>query len=113
MCTKKRKTNVPKKVFFATNISELLSGPIPVKYKDPGYPTIAYIIGQVKISRALLDFRVSINLLPLSVYQQLGLGELSPTRVTIQLADQIVKVPKEKINDVLSGSGSLSILLIS
>ena len=36
MCTKKRKTNVPKKVFLATNISELLSGPIPVKYKDPG-----------------------------------------------------------------------------
>ena len=41
MCTKKRKTNVPKKVFLATNISELLSGPIPVKYKDSGCPTIA------------------------------------------------------------------------
>ena len=26
ICTKKRKTNVPKKVFLATNISELLSG---------------------------------------------------------------------------------------
>jgi len=25
VCTKKRKTNVPKKVFLATNISELLS----------------------------------------------------------------------------------------
>jgi len=25
MCTKKRKTNVPKKIFLATNISELLS----------------------------------------------------------------------------------------
>jgi len=41
MCTKKRKTNMPKKVFLTTNISELLSDPIPVKYKDPGYPTIA------------------------------------------------------------------------
>ena len=28
MCTKKRNTNVPKKVFLATNISELPSGPI-------------------------------------------------------------------------------------
>ena len=45
MCTKKRKTNVPKKVFLATNIGEILSGPIPVKYKDPGYPTISYTIG--------------------------------------------------------------------
>ena len=31
MCTKKRKTNVLKKVFLATNIIELLSGPIPIK----------------------------------------------------------------------------------
>ena len=31
MCTKKRKMNVSKKVFLATNISEL-PGPIPVKY---------------------------------------------------------------------------------
>ena len=35
MGNKKRKTNVPKKVFLATNISELLSGLIPVKCKDP------------------------------------------------------------------------------
>ena len=80
ICTKKRKTNMPKKVFLATNISEILSGPIPVKYKDPECPTISYTIGQTEISKALLDLGASINLLPLSVYQQLGLGELSPTR---------------------------------
>ena len=57
--------------------------------------------GQAKISRALLDLGASINLLPFLVYQQLGLGDLSPTRVTIQLADRSVKVSKEKINDVL------------
>ena len=79
MCTKKRKTNVPKKMFLATNISKIMSGPIPMKYKDPGCPTISYTIGQTEISRALLDLRASINLLPLSVYQQLGFGELSPT----------------------------------
>jgi len=45
MCTKKRKMNVPKKVFLAANISEILSGPIPVKYKDPGCPTISFTIG--------------------------------------------------------------------
>ena len=103
MCTTKRKTTVPKKVFLATNISELLSGPIPVKYKDPGCSTIACTIGQVKISHALLDLGASINLLTFSVYQQLGLGDRSPTRVTIQLADRSVKVPKEEINDVLIG----------
>jgi len=79
MCNKKRKTNIPKKVFLATNISELLSGSIPVKYKDPGCPIIACIIRQAEISRTLLDLEASINLLPFSVYQQLKLGELSPT----------------------------------
>ena len=34
MCTKKRKTNVLKKVFLANNISKLLSGLIPIRYKD-------------------------------------------------------------------------------
>ena len=69
MCTKKKKTNVSKKVFLATNISELLSDPIPVKYKNPGCPTITCTIGQTEISRALLDRKVGINLLPLCVYQ--------------------------------------------
>ena len=44
MCIKKRKTIVPKKVFLATNISELLSGPIPIKYNDPGCLTITCTI---------------------------------------------------------------------
>jgi len=113
MCTKKRKTNVPKKVFLATNISEILSGPIPIKYKDPGCPTISCTIGQTDISRALLDLGVSINLLSLLVYQQLGLSELSSTLVTIQLADRSVKIPKGKITESLSGSGISSTPLTS
>ena len=113
MSTKKRKTNVPKKVFLATNNSKLLSGPIPVKYKDLGYPTIAYTIGQAEISHALLDLGASINLLPFTVYQQVRLGDLSSTRVNIQLADRSVKVPKEKLMMPLSRSGSLSTPLIS
>jgi len=101
ICTKKRKTNVPKKVFLATNISEILSNQIPVKYKDPDSPIISYIIGQTKVNRALLNLEASINLLPYSVYQQLGLGKLSPIQFTIQLADLSVKVSKGKVTDVL------------
>ena len=69
MCTKKRKNNVHQKVFLATNISELLSGPNRVKYKDPGCPTIACTLGQTTINRALLDLRGIINLLPFFMYQ--------------------------------------------
>ena len=34
------------------------------------------------------------NLLPYSVYVELGLGELEPTNIALQLADRIVKIPK-------------------
>ena len=105
MCIKKRKTNVPKKVFLTTNIIELLSGPILVKYKGPGCPTISCTIRQTEINRALLDLGASINFLPLSVYRLLGLGELRLTRVTVQLADRSVKVPKGEITDVLIRAG--------
>ena len=101
MCTKKRKTNIFKKVFLASNISELLTMPIPIKYKDPGSPTISCIIGHTTINRALLDLGASINLLLFSVYQQLGLGDLRSTKVTIQLANRSVKIPNREITDVL------------
>ena len=52
-------------------------------------------------NRALLDLGASINLLPFFVYQQLGLSDLRPTKVTIQLADRSVKIPKGEITDVL------------
>jgi hypothetical protein len=59
------------------------------------------MIGMSQINRALLDLGASVNLLPYSVYLQLGLGELKPTTVTLQLADRLVKRPREIIEDVL------------
>jgi hypothetical protein len=42
-----------------------------------------------------------VNLLPYSVYLLLGLGELKPTSMTLQLADRSVKVPRGIVEDVL------------
>ena len=94
MCTRKRTTNVPKKAFLAASVSSILNNHLPVKYKDPGCPTISCIIGETRINRALLDLGASVNLLPYSVYEQLDLGELKPTRVTLQLAEPICEGPK-------------------
>ena len=41
------------------------------------------------------------NLMPYSLYQQLGLGELKPTNITLSLADRSVKIPKGIVEDVL------------
>ena len=54
------------------------------------------------INKALLDLGASVNWLPYSVYKQLGVGELKPTRITLQLADISVKIPKGEIKDVLN-----------
>ncbi|RVW25089.1 Gag-Pol polyprotein [Vitis vinifera] len=51
--------------------------------------------------RKLLDLGASVNLLPYSVYKQLGLGELKPTAITLSLADRSVKIPRGVIEDVL------------
>ena len=41
------------------------------------------------------------NLLPYSMYKQLGLGELKPTSITLSLADRFIKIPKGTIEVVL------------
>ena len=43
----------------------------------------------------------SVNLLPYLVYLQLGLWELKPTTITLQLADRSMNRPREIIEDVL------------
>ncbi|KAL6340777.1 hypothetical protein AAG906_027994 [Vitis piasezkii] len=71
------------------------------QYKDPGSPTISVMIGGKVVEKALLDLGASVNLLPYSVYKQLGLGELKPTTITLSLADRSVKIPRGVIEDVL------------
>ena len=72
-----------------------------IKYKDLGCPTIACKIGDNRVERALLDLGASVNLLPYSVYIQLGLGELKSMSITLQLADKSMKKPRGIIEDVL------------
>ncbi|WKA06915.1 hypothetical protein VitviT2T_024793 [Vitis vinifera] len=59
------------------------------------------MIGGKVVEKALLDLGASVNLLPYSVYKQLGLGELKPTSITLSLADRSVKIPRGVIEDVL------------
>ncbi|KAJ8629808.1 hypothetical protein MRB53_023131 [Persea americana] len=101
LCTFKRTTTVPKKAFLAQQASSIISCPTPIRYKDPGCPTISCQIGNHHIDKALLDLGVSVNLLPYSVYEELGLGDLKKTNVTLQLADASIRYPKGVVEDVL------------
>ena len=101
LCTVKKGLGIEKKAFLTEQVSAIIQSKTPVKYKDPGSPTISVNIGGTCIDKALLDLRASVNLLPYSVYKQLGLGELKPTNITLSLADRSVKISKGIVEDVL------------
>ncbi|XP_020522091.1 uncharacterized protein LOC18432918, partial [Amborella trichopoda] len=101
LCTIKRKHHVKKTAFLAEQASAVIDCKTPLKYKDPGCPTISCQIGEQEFGQALLDLGASVNLMPYSIYLQLGLGELKPTSVVLQLADRSVKKPRGIVEDVL------------
>ncbi|RVW50269.1 hypothetical protein CK203_081227 [Vitis vinifera] len=88
LCTIKRGLNVNKKAFLIEQVSVIIQCKSPVKYKDPSCPTISVSVGGTCVEKNLLDLGASVNLLPYSVYKQLGLGELKPTSITLSLADR-------------------------
>ena len=101
LCTIKKGLGIKKKAFLTEQVSAIIQSKNPVKYKDPGSPIISVNISGTCIDKALLDLGASVNLLPYSMYKQLGLGELKPTNITLSLADRSVKIPKGIVEDVL------------
>ncbi|GAV57965.1 LOW QUALITY PROTEIN: hypothetical protein CFOL_v3_01501, partial [Cephalotus follicularis] len=102
LCTTKHKlkTHIPKTVHLTEQVSAVLSNKLPHKLKDPGAPLISCKIN-LQIERALLDLGASVNILPSSVYDHFGFGELKPTEAILQLADRCLKIPQGFIEDVL------------
>ena len=101
LCTMKRELNIDKKAFLTEQVNAIIQCKTSVKYKDLGCPTISVNIGGTCVEKALFDLRASVNLLPYSVYKQLGLGELKPTTITLSIADRSIKIPKGIVEDVL------------
>ena len=97
----KRGLNVDKKAFLTEQVSAIIQYKTPVKYKDPGCPTISVNIEGTCVEKALLDLGASVNLLPYLMYKQLDLGELKPTSITLSLANRSIKIPKGTVEDVL------------
>ena len=101
LCTIKKGLGIEKKAFLTEHVSAIIQSKYPVKYKDPGSPTISVNIGGNCIDKALLDLGASVNLMPYSIYMQLGLGDIKPTNITLSLADRSVKTPMGIVEDVL------------
>ncbi|XP_062099849.1 uncharacterized protein LOC133805703 [Humulus lupulus] len=99
--SKKRKLGDFETIALTEECSAILQKKLPPKLKDPGSFTIPCTIGTQFFGRALCNLRASINLMPLSIYQKLGLWEAKPTSVTLQLADRSLTYPKGIVEDIL------------
>ncbi|XP_024043200.1 uncharacterized protein LOC127899386 [Citrus sinensis] len=99
--TKKRRLGEFETVALTQECSRILQSEILKKMKDPGSFTIPCSIGTKYSSKTLCDLGASINLMHLSVFKQLGVGECKPTTMTLQLTDRSYAYPEGKIEDVL------------
>ncbi|GKB88928.1 reverse transcriptase domain-containing protein, partial [Tanacetum coccineum] len=80
----------------------LLGKALPRKEKDLGSFTLACFIKNM-CYKALADLGASVSVMPYSIYTTLGLGDLIPTKLIIELADRTVKRPKGIVENVLVG----------
>ena len=99
--SKKRRIVEEGVVNLNATCSVVIKKTLPEKMKDPGSFTIPCVIGEFEFQKALCESGASINLMPLSVSKKLSLGELTPTIVTLQMADRTMAKPEGVIEDVL------------
>ena len=88
-------------VSLTATCSVVIKKNLPLKMEDPGCFTIPCTIGNFEFGKALCDSRASINLMPLSVVKGLSLRELTPTTMTLQMADRTMAQPEGVLEDVL------------
>ncbi|GJZ99931.1 ribonuclease H-like domain, reverse transcriptase, RNA-dependent DNA polymerase [Tanacetum coccineum] len=85
-----------------------INNTIPQKEKDPGSFTLPCFINSTCFDNALVDLGASVSIMPLLTYLNLRLDELAYNKLTVELADWIVKYPKGIAENVLVGIGKFT-----
>ncbi|TYK25885.1 uncharacterized protein E5676_scaffold436G001100 [Cucumis melo var. makuwa] len=67
-----------------SNFTVALTGEtVPDKMIDLSNFTVSCCIGDLDLRRAVCNLRASINLMSLSIFRQLGIGEVQPTHMAL------------------------------
>ena len=82
------------------NCSAVILKKLPEKLGDPGKFLIPCVFPGMVECYALADLGASINLMPHSVWKKLSLPELTPTCMTLELADRTISLPLGIAEDV-------------
>ncbi|XP_076956832.1 uncharacterized protein LOC143632135 [Bidens hawaiensis] len=71
--------------------SAIVLNKVPEKLPDPGVFTVPCSFGRDTSCQALADLGARVNLMPYSLFEKLGLGELTPTcKITLRAGDDSV-----------------------
>ncbi|KAA3471260.1 Retrovirus-related Pol polyprotein from transposon opus [Gossypium australe] len=79
--SRRRKIKTREQVKVSASCTAIISKQMPPKLKDP--EKIGYI--------PICDLDTIINLIPLTIYETLGLRELKNTQITVQLVDRVLE----------------------
>eukprot|EP00253_Pinus_taeda_P033343 PITA_33343 len=105
ICIKKpdRKAKDPLTVHVMGDLAALMSGKTPpVKYGDPGPPTVTVQVGKTIVSRVLVDLGVAINIMTLETTPLLQLKNvIRETPTILELADHSTIKPEGVIEDLI------------
>nr|GEX45147.1 reverse transcriptase domain-containing protein [Tanacetum cinerariifolium] len=82
------------KIPLNENYSAMLLKKLPEKLGDPEKILIPCDFMEMDVCHALADLGASIILMPLSIWKKLSLQQLTPTRMTLELADRSITRPK-------------------
>ncbi|GKF57749.1 reverse transcriptase domain-containing protein, partial [Tanacetum coccineum] len=88
------------KIPLNENFLAMLLKKLPKKLGDPGKFLIPCNFPGMDVCHALANLSASINLMPLSIWKKLSLPELTPTRMTLELADRSITYPKGLAGDI-------------
>ncbi|XP_050890663.1 uncharacterized protein LOC127096086 [Lathyrus oleraceus] len=87
-------------VMLTAECSAICQNNMPPKLKDPGSFSIPCVIETFIIDKAICDFGANVSLMPLSTCEKLNLGELRPTKMSLQLVDRSIKFPIGMLENV-------------
>ncbi|XP_050890456.1 uncharacterized protein LOC127095868 [Lathyrus oleraceus] len=105
----KRKLDDDSTISLTEECNEIIQNKMPPKLKDIWSFSIPCVIGKLVIDKALYDLGASVSLMPLSISERLNLGNLKPTKISLQLSDCSIKYPVGILENVLVRIGQLYI----
>ena len=96
--TNKRK--IPEAEIFTMLANYTFKDGVPKTLGDPGIPTIPCSIKKNYVKTALCDLGAGVSVMPFSLYKRLDLNKVTPTEISLQMADKSTAIPIGICEDV-------------